>query len=54
MPNFLVGFSRNESGSVAAEYALIMAIVATGIALAATSLGNAIAAALNNAALALR
>ena len=40
---------RDESGASAAEYALILAIVGAGIALAAVTLGGAITTAMNNA-----
>jgi pilus assembly protein Flp/PilA len=40
----------DDSGASAAEYALILAIVGTGIALAAVGLGNAIAGAMNRTA----
>jgi pilus assembly protein Flp/PilA len=43
-------FIRDESGAAAAEYALILAIVATGIAAAVTVLGTAISTALVTAA----
>lgn len=49
MKNFLKDFVRDESGASAAEYALILAIVGTGIALAAFSLGEAITGAMNDA-----
>ncbi|GGJ41500.1 Flp family type IVb pilin [Sphingopyxis bauzanensis] len=49
MKNFLKNFVRDESGASAAEYALILAIVGTGIALAATNLGTAIGAAMDRA-----
>lgn len=38
---------NDESGASAAEYALILAIVGTGIALAAVGLGGAISNAMN-------
>ena len=41
-------FLRDESGASAAEYALILAIVGTGIAFAAFGLGNAITGALDD------
>lgn len=41
---------RDESGASAAEYALILAIVGTGIALAALFLGNTIKNSVNLAA----
>jgi pilus assembly protein Flp/PilA len=40
---------KDESGASAAEYALILAIVGTAIALAAIGLGNAVAGSMNNA-----
>ena len=49
MTNFLKNFARNENGAAAAEYALILAIVGTGIAAAALGLGGAIAAAIGDA-----
>jgi len=42
-------FIRDESGAAAAEYALILAIVGAGIAVAATQLGTAISSAINTA-----
>lgn len=47
--NILIKLMRDESGASAAEYALILAIVGTGIALAAFSLGGAISNAMNTA-----
>ena len=41
---------RDQSGASAAEYALILAIVGSGIALAAVFLGDAITTAINEAA----
>ena len=41
-------FLRDESGASAAEYALILAIVGAGIALAASNLGDAIETAIAN------
>ena len=43
-------FLKDESGAMAAEYALILAIVTAGIVIAVTFLGQTIANALNNAA----
>ena len=40
---------RDEAGAAAAEYALILAVVGGGIALAALTLGQAIAAAMGRA-----
>lgn len=40
---------RAEGGASAAEYALILAIVGSGIAVAAISLGNSISGAMNSA-----
>lgn len=47
---FLKNFLRDESGASAAEYALILAIVGAGIALAAVTLGTAISGAMTDAA----
>jgi len=49
MRNFLKSFIRDESGAAAAEYALILAIVGAGIALAVTNLGSAISIAITTA-----
>ena len=43
----LRSFIRDESGSAAAEYALILALIGAGIAVAASNLGSAISSALN-------
>ena len=40
---------KDESGASAAEYALILAIVGTAIAIAAVLLGNSISGAMNEA-----
>lgn len=48
MTTFLKMF-RDDSGAAAAEYALILAIVGSAIALAAFQLGGAIAASMNKA-----
>jgi pilus assembly protein Flp/PilA len=45
----ILSFIRDESGAAAAEYALILAIVGAGIAVAAGHLGTAISTAINNA-----
>jgi pilus assembly protein Flp/PilA len=45
----MIRFWNDESGASAAEYALILAIVGAGIALAAIYLGDTIANAMNNA-----
>ena len=42
-------YLRNQSGAAAAEYALILAIIGSGIALAAVGLGSAISNALSGA-----
>ena len=44
-----IAFFRDESGASAAEYALILAIVGTGIAVAALFLGGTIGNAINDA-----
>lgn len=49
MTKFLSAFLRDESGASAAEYALILAIVGTGIAAAAFTLGGAISDAMDKA-----
>lgn len=49
MKSFLKDFIRDDSGASAAEYALILAIVGTAIALAAIGLGDTIAEALSDA-----
>ncbi len=45
-----INLMRDDSGASAAEYALILAIVGTAIALAAIFLGDTIALAVNEAA----
>jgi pilus assembly protein Flp/PilA len=40
---------KDDSGASAAEYALILAIIGTAIAVAALGLGNAVAGAMNKA-----
>jgi pilus assembly protein Flp/PilA len=47
--NTLIKMLKDESGASAAEYALILAIVGTGIAIAALVLGGAIGNAMNSA-----
>ena len=49
MVKFVTSFVRDESGASAAEYALILAIVGSAIAVAAVTLGGAIASALGRA-----
>jgi pilus assembly protein Flp/PilA len=43
--HILINLGRNTSGASAAEYALILAIIGTGIATAAFALGDSIAGA---------
>ena len=50
MMNSLVSFFQDESGASAAEYALILAIVTTGIAGATIFLGQTISGAISDAA----
>ena len=50
MLNSIKSFIRDESGAAAAEYALILAIVGAGIAVAAFTLGGAISGAMDSAA----
>ena len=45
-----IAFLKEESGASAAEYALILAIVGAGIALAAIALGGAVGTSVNDAA----
>lgn len=47
--NTFVKMLRDESGASAAEYALILAIVGAGIAVAALGLGTSISTAMDNA-----
>lgn len=49
MVNFIRSFVRDESGASAAEYALILAIVGSGIAVAAAGLGTSISTAMTDA-----
>lgn len=49
MVNFVRSFLKDESGASAAEYALILAIVGTGIAAAAVTLGTNISTAMTKA-----
>ena len=49
MTNFFRDFVRDEAGAAAAEYALILAIVGSGIALAAYNLGGSISGAMDAA-----
>jgi pilus assembly protein Flp/PilA len=46
---FIARFWREEAGAAAAEYALLLAIIAAGIAIAAGTLGSAISTAMDNA-----
>jgi pilus assembly protein Flp/PilA len=50
MTHFFKTFLSDTSGAAAAEYALILAIVGSAIALAAVALGGAVATAMNDAA----
>ena len=47
--NILTKLLRDEAGASAAEYALILAIVGTGIAIAAIALGGTISNSMNKA-----
>jgi len=49
MTNFVKKFWNDQSGAAAAEYALILAIVGSGLAVAAVFLGNSIGNALKTA-----
>ena len=48
--HFLARFWSDQGGAAAAEYALLLAIIAAGLAVSAGILGTSISAALNNAA----
>ncbi|SLJ88795.1 Flp family type IVb pilin [Novosphingobium mathurense] len=50
MIKFIRNFVNDEAGASAAEYALILAIVGTGIAVAAIALGSSISGAMDGAA----
>ena len=47
---FMARFWREESGAAAAEYALLLAIIAAGLAVAAGTLGSEISEAMDEAA----
>ena len=47
---FLASFWRDEAGASAAEYALLLAIISAGMAVASGTLGSAIASAMDNGA----
>ena len=49
MRKFFIDLWKDEDGAAAAEYALILAIVAAGIAVAAGVLGTAVSGAMTNA-----
>lgn len=49
MTKFLKSFVADENGASAAEYALILAIVGAGIAVASLALGTSISTALDTA-----
>ena len=44
-----ISMLKDQSGASAAEYALILAIIGTGIAIAAIALGSAISSAMDSA-----
>jgi len=46
---YFMSFVRDESGAAAAEYALILAIMGAGLAVAAGNLGSAISSAMSTA-----
>ena len=50
MINLLKAFGRDESGASAAEYALILGIIGTTIAVASVTLGDAIGSVMTRAA----
>lgn len=45
----IINFLKDESGASAAEYAIILAVIGGGLALAISGLGTAISGAINNA-----
>lgn len=49
MVNVIKNLLKDDSGASAAEYALILAIVGSGIAVAAIALGDSISGAMNTA-----
>ena len=49
MKQSILNFIRDESGAAAAEYALILAIIGAGVAVATTDLGIAISSAFTTA-----
>ena len=49
MTNLIKSFLLDELGASAAEYALILAIIGAGIAVAAGALGTAVSTAINSA-----
>jgi pilus assembly protein Flp/PilA len=49
MRNFLMGLWKDESGASAAEYALLLALIAVGIGIAAGELGTVIGDAIEDA-----
>lgn len=49
MKTFIKTLWNDDSGASAAEYALILAIIGSGIALAAIALGGSISTAMNDA-----
>jgi len=50
MGKLLSRFIQDDTGAAAAEYALILALICTGIAVAATTLGSTITTAISSAA----
>ena len=46
---FIARFWHEEAGAAAAEYALLLAIIAAGLAISAGTLGTAISNAMDNA-----
>jgi pilus assembly protein Flp/PilA len=49
MITFLRSFVRDEAGAATAEYAMLLAIIGSGIAVAALTLSDAVAAAVTDA-----
>ena len=51
MKSFLNRFWSDESGAAAAEYAILLAVIGTVLAISASQLGDAIGAAINDTAI---
>ena len=49
----IISLMRNESGASAAEYALMLAIIGAGVAVAVGGLGTAVSTAITSSAIAM-